>query len=389
MSVHVMSQVWQKSDEKANRLLLLLALADIADDNGWAFPSQAMLAKKCRIGRRAVQKLLDALEAQGEIVIYNRVSEKAFDQHFSNVYHLRKYAQYPDAPAPEDLRGALRLRSWGGEQPDTTVVNSETLPSDPPDTTVVNSDSLGSEQPDTGVANSGSHDPLLNTSLDPSVVNPLPEPPRAGAHDGGIAQSVVVVDPDDQSHWDAAFHQLEMQLDTASFGAFLTGARLLKVERVEATDTLTPLPPAPVFVIGVRSSYAQEMLQHRLYRNVRRVLSDVSGGVKELRFEIDIAPKPVEDADCGEIPLWRKLARDAEATDFGYETMTVRGVFEREFGVITDEREAAVERLETYGVKAFGEALEILKNRKARGAVSDPLGFVLGVLSNRKANVRT
>lgn len=73
--------------------------------------------------------------------------------------------------------------------------------------------------------------------------------------------------------WDAAYNQLQLQLDRASFDTWLRPAVLLRVDD-------------GVFVIGVHNSYAQDMLSHRLYRNVRRVLSDVIGETTELRFEI-------------------------------------------------------------------------------------------------------
>lgn len=100
-----------------------------------------------------------------------------------------------------------------------------------------------------------------------------------------------------QDAWSAAFHQLELQLDRASFDTWVRGARLIAAE-------------GDVFVIGVRNSYARDMLQHRLYRNVRRVLSDVYGQPVELRFEINkaepAAPQPVSDQ---EMPLFRLLAQ--------------------------------------------------------------------------------
>src|SRR4051794_36734499 len=81
-----------------------------------------------------------------------------------------------------------------------------------------------------------------------------------------------------QDAWNAAFNQLEMQLDRASFETWLRGAVLLGVETSESGDG--------VFVVGVRNTYARDMLQHRLYRNVRRVLGDVYGTTVELRFEV-------------------------------------------------------------------------------------------------------
>jgi hypothetical protein len=73
--------------------------------------------------------------------------------------------------------------------------------------------------------------------------------------------------------WGASYNQLELQLDRASFDTWLRASVLLSVED-------------GVFVVGVANKYAQDMLQHRLYRNVRRVLSDVRGKTTEIRFEV-------------------------------------------------------------------------------------------------------
>ena len=97
----------------------------------------------------------------------------------------------------------------------------------------------------------------------------------------------------------AAYTQLVMQLDRPSFDTWLRDADLLSCE-------------GDVFVIGVRNGYARDMLQHRLYRNVRRVISDIYGQSVELRFEVrksevDENGQPAESSD--EMPLFRLLAR--------------------------------------------------------------------------------
>lgn len=80
-----------------------------------------------------------------------------------------------------------------------------------------------------------------------------------------------IVSPQDA--WNATYNQLELQLDRASFDTWLRSAVFLGVEN-------------GVYVVGVQNSYAQDMLQHRLYRNVRRVLSDVCGKTTEIRFDV-------------------------------------------------------------------------------------------------------
>ncbi len=106
MSINVSTRAW-KSSEKANRKLALLALAEAANDDGWAWPSQETLAGMVGIGRRAIQKILDALDAAGEIVIYQRRMGQSHRN--SNVYHLLKY-RHTEGAAPEEVRAGLKRR---------------------------------------------------------------------------------------------------------------------------------------------------------------------------------------------------------------------------------------------------------------------------------------
>lgn len=69
MSIEVMSRVWKDSKREGTELLLLLAIADYADDHGVAHPYKAQLAKKCRISERTVQRLLKKIEDEGELEI--------------------------------------------------------------------------------------------------------------------------------------------------------------------------------------------------------------------------------------------------------------------------------------------------------------------------------
>lgn len=107
-----------------------------------------------------------------------------------------------------------------------------------------------------------------------------------------------------QDAWNATYNQLELQLDRASFDTWLRSANFLRVDN-------------GVFVIGVHNSYAQDMLQHRLYRNVRRVLSDILGEMTELRFEVSKEqPVPVQAPQTTETqPLFRFMQQQQSMPD--------------------------------------------------------------------------
>jgi hypothetical protein len=68
MSVRVMAAVWEQSEAEGNDRLILLALADHADDETWScWPSIARLAQKTRVSGRTVQRCLRKLEEIGEV----------------------------------------------------------------------------------------------------------------------------------------------------------------------------------------------------------------------------------------------------------------------------------------------------------------------------------
>lgn len=64
-----MSRVWEHSLQKGSSLLLLVAIADFADDKGVAWPSVATLAKKVRLGERYVQQLIKELVQAKELCV--------------------------------------------------------------------------------------------------------------------------------------------------------------------------------------------------------------------------------------------------------------------------------------------------------------------------------
>lgn len=69
MSVRCSKRVWDESKHSGTELLMLLAIADFADDDGNAYPSVTTLAKKCRTTARHANRLLVALRDSGELEI--------------------------------------------------------------------------------------------------------------------------------------------------------------------------------------------------------------------------------------------------------------------------------------------------------------------------------
>ena len=69
MSIRVMTEVWHNGPPGATDCLLMLALADYANDDGECWPSIEGLARKARLSERGVQTALRRLESAGWIEI--------------------------------------------------------------------------------------------------------------------------------------------------------------------------------------------------------------------------------------------------------------------------------------------------------------------------------
>jgi len=83
MSVRVMSLVWDHSPYFGGTLLVLLALADWADDAGYCWPKIAAIARKARLTERQVHNILSQLTTDNMISV-----ERGGGRGKSNRYRL-------------------------------------------------------------------------------------------------------------------------------------------------------------------------------------------------------------------------------------------------------------------------------------------------------------
>jgi len=72
MSIKIMSQVWENADVADTDLLLLLAMADFANDDYTCWPSIETLAKRIRKTTRSVTRSVNSLEQKGFIEVLVR-----------------------------------------------------------------------------------------------------------------------------------------------------------------------------------------------------------------------------------------------------------------------------------------------------------------------------
>lgn len=87
-----MARVWESSELGGTELLMLLAIADFADDEGQAYPSVRTLAKKCRLQPRRVNYILASLQTRGELQVRKNEGPKG-----TNRYRITLPLQ-PSAP---------------------------------------------------------------------------------------------------------------------------------------------------------------------------------------------------------------------------------------------------------------------------------------------------
>lgn len=82
MSVKVMSAVWERDDLDPSERLVMLSLADHADDDGVCYPSIARLCKRTSMSDRGVQKVLTRLQERGFLRVEIGAGRKGSNRYF-------------------------------------------------------------------------------------------------------------------------------------------------------------------------------------------------------------------------------------------------------------------------------------------------------------------
>ena len=86
MSIALMSQIWKHSKFSGGELLVLLALADHANDEGYCWPAINSIATKSRLKRRRTIDVINTLVESGAIVRTHRIDNKGDPT--SNMYRV-------------------------------------------------------------------------------------------------------------------------------------------------------------------------------------------------------------------------------------------------------------------------------------------------------------
>jgi DnaD/phage-associated family protein len=82
MGIAIMSRVWESSKQSGSALLVILALADRADEDGICWPGIGDIARRARLGDRQVQRIIFQLKECGELYIQNAVGRGHTNNYF-------------------------------------------------------------------------------------------------------------------------------------------------------------------------------------------------------------------------------------------------------------------------------------------------------------------
>ncbi len=108
MSVRVMSWVWENSRSAGADRLVMLAIADAANDAGRdAYPSMTTIAKKARLDKRTAQRSVRNLQAMGELAVLENAGPHGCHRYRLIMTDGRQGATRGDTPSPvaDDHRG--------------------------------------------------------------------------------------------------------------------------------------------------------------------------------------------------------------------------------------------------------------------------------------------
>jgi hypothetical protein len=181
MSIHTSKRVWAHSKHSGTELLMMLAIADFADDQGNAYPAVGTLAERCRMSTRNVNHILAALRASGELEIRQNEGPKG-----TNRYRITLADQGLKRTSPPRPSKPLKPASPPGPEAGFTPEARVTL------------------KPVAGTPEAGSPKPLKPASDEPSLNRQeLNTRARRAPHDSSAVALLPEVDAQVLRDWEA------------------------------------------------------------------------------------------------------------------------------------------------------------------------------------------
>jgi hypothetical protein len=139
VSIEIMSQVWKQAQLAGTELLVLLAVADHARDDGFCWPSIPYVAEKARLSKRQAQRVLHKLTEAGYLDMIEVGRGRG---------HKSGFRVYPngDAPSRKDDTGDT-LPVQKGDTDDTVSVDKKVTPATPKEPEKVTSRAIKGDIP--------------------------------------------------------------------------------------------------------------------------------------------------------------------------------------------------------------------------------------------------
>jgi hypothetical protein len=100
-----MSRVWESSRSRGSELLLLLAIADHANEDGYAYPGIASLARKARMSKRNTRYVLGKLVKAGELIISRGTARRGTNEYRVQIAKTADGGARIASPAKEGAGG--------------------------------------------------------------------------------------------------------------------------------------------------------------------------------------------------------------------------------------------------------------------------------------------
>lgn len=161
MSIKIMQEVWEHAPGGQGTLLVLLALADSADEKSReCWPAVSTLADRARLKPRQVQNCLRALEDDGVLHVEPNAGRSG-----TNLYRIKPVSEWGGAKIAGgalECRGGVQPSAPGGVQPSAPEPSYRTV-NEPSDSAREQSSLfLSIEQPESKVSTSEAFEELWN-----------------------------------------------------------------------------------------------------------------------------------------------------------------------------------------------------------------------------------
>ena len=132
MSVKIMSQVWANGPSDQAQLLVLLAMADIAGDDGKLWPSVATIAEKARMSERNARRIIRCLEADGWVETFVNRGRNSTSKYFVKPDKITGQNNRTDCPGgqnePENrTKSTVKPDTAMSPEPSRTIKNHHNM----------------------------------------------------------------------------------------------------------------------------------------------------------------------------------------------------------------------------------------------------------------------